>query len=445
MCGRKTTLSGVSRGSSRRQRFRVEYVQTGSGDLTVLERVYERGMMDNRAARRVDEHGGWLHTRQFRRADQMARFGSQGSVERDKIAFGQATYPTLPASRRNPAPLRRERSGCNTECSFESHTPAAPFRTRYAPCRQCPVWRDERPARPAAWATTFATAPPAESAPTSTIRRAVASSRPNARSAVVSVRTPGVLPTAMFAFPTRRHVYVVHANRHLTDHAQLRRIIQQFAVNFIRQQAQQSVHIPNFLHQHVTRNRPIFQPNFHFRRPSYNIQRLSRQLPRNVNLHFNFCFECESLFVFFFFVLIRVVSRSFHFSWSSYPVSLYSVADRSDYGVRFVRQYRNCRAPHSSMKPISLLMAIKRQPSATRLLRRLRIGDVDSRRDAEAVGGCAQMVQGVQKAGSSDVHAGRFVHGGQQIVGADEHAVNARNGEYLLAVFHRLQCVPPAR
>ena len=70
---------------ARRQRLGGENVQARSGDSTFGERIDQRGFVDNRAARGVDEDGGGLHEGQLARADEALSGGREAQVDADDI------------------------------------------------------------------------------------------------------------------------------------------------------------------------------------------------------------------------------------------------------------------------------------------------------------------------------------------------------------------------
>ncbi len=70
-------------------RFVLEYVEAGAGDLSALQRVDERGLVDNRPARGVDEVGGLLHQLELAGADLMPRFLGERRVHRHEVGLPQ--------------------------------------------------------------------------------------------------------------------------------------------------------------------------------------------------------------------------------------------------------------------------------------------------------------------------------------------------------------------
>ena len=67
-------------------RLVLEHVEAGAGDHARRERLGERGLVDDRAACRVDEVGVAAHLAQPRGRDQMRRLGRERAVERDDVA-----------------------------------------------------------------------------------------------------------------------------------------------------------------------------------------------------------------------------------------------------------------------------------------------------------------------------------------------------------------------
>src|SRR5262245_3390169 len=61
-----------------RQWFLDEDVEDGTGDATATERVEQSGLVDERAARGVDDPGGRREGGEDVRIDEAARLGSQG-------------------------------------------------------------------------------------------------------------------------------------------------------------------------------------------------------------------------------------------------------------------------------------------------------------------------------------------------------------------------------
>jgi 2-methylisocitrate lyase-like PEP mutase family enzyme len=68
-----------------RCRFLVEDVERGAGDAVCLQRVIKRRLVDDAAARRVDDESGPLHVRQPRRVEEPDRLGGFRAMDRDEI------------------------------------------------------------------------------------------------------------------------------------------------------------------------------------------------------------------------------------------------------------------------------------------------------------------------------------------------------------------------
>src|SRR5467141_3557327 len=68
-----------------RQRLNVEYVDRRAGDLLVLQDADQSLLFDNRAARRIDQPGSWLHSLQLRGPYQTARTAAQHQMDRQDV------------------------------------------------------------------------------------------------------------------------------------------------------------------------------------------------------------------------------------------------------------------------------------------------------------------------------------------------------------------------
>ena len=68
-CGVTITLSIASSGLCGIDRLLLEHVERGAGDAPAAQRLDQRGLVDDRPARHVDEVRGRLHPRELRRAD----------------------------------------------------------------------------------------------------------------------------------------------------------------------------------------------------------------------------------------------------------------------------------------------------------------------------------------------------------------------------------------
>ena len=74
---------------ARRQRLDLHHVEPSAGDPALLERMDERALVDDAAARRVDEDRRALHRSQLLRADDVARLGRQRHVKAHEIGRSQ--------------------------------------------------------------------------------------------------------------------------------------------------------------------------------------------------------------------------------------------------------------------------------------------------------------------------------------------------------------------
>ena len=87
-CGATITLStpaavvGVDR-------LLLEDVEARAGDLAGAQRLDERRLVHDRAARDVDQVGSRLHQRELRRADQVVRLVGQQAGDDDEVGFAQ--------------------------------------------------------------------------------------------------------------------------------------------------------------------------------------------------------------------------------------------------------------------------------------------------------------------------------------------------------------------
>src|ERR1700730_9813430 len=69
----------------RRQRLNVEYIDRRTGDLLVLQHADQSLLFDDRAARRIDQPGRWLHSLQLRGPYQAARTAAQYQMDRQDV------------------------------------------------------------------------------------------------------------------------------------------------------------------------------------------------------------------------------------------------------------------------------------------------------------------------------------------------------------------------
>ncbi len=86
-----------------RERLRIEHVERGAGQPAVVERLDERRLVHDAAARAVDQAAGGLHFRQRRRADQAAGLVGQRRVDRDEVRPLPGARRARPARRRVPS------------------------------------------------------------------------------------------------------------------------------------------------------------------------------------------------------------------------------------------------------------------------------------------------------------------------------------------------------
>src|ERR1700736_3991146 len=71
-----------SKGVIRRQRLNVEYVDRRASDLLGLQRADQSLLVDNRAARRIDKPGRWLHSLQLSGPYEAFRTAAQHHMDR---------------------------------------------------------------------------------------------------------------------------------------------------------------------------------------------------------------------------------------------------------------------------------------------------------------------------------------------------------------------------
>ncbi len=68
-------------------RFLLQDFQSRSRQFLPAQRLNERLLINKTPARGVDQDGRWLDQAKRFRTDEMARLGSQGSVQREEIGF----------------------------------------------------------------------------------------------------------------------------------------------------------------------------------------------------------------------------------------------------------------------------------------------------------------------------------------------------------------------
>src|SRR5579864_2907661 len=71
----------------RRQRLNVEYIDRRAGDLLVPQHADQSLLFDDRAARRIDQPGRWLHSLQLRGPYQAARAAAQHQMDRQDLGL----------------------------------------------------------------------------------------------------------------------------------------------------------------------------------------------------------------------------------------------------------------------------------------------------------------------------------------------------------------------
>jgi hypothetical protein len=84
MCGVSTTLGTVSRPGARW--LALEDVEPGGGDAPLAQRLRQRRVVDDAAARDVGQRRGRLHLRQLGRADRVVRGGRIRHDEHQVVA-----------------------------------------------------------------------------------------------------------------------------------------------------------------------------------------------------------------------------------------------------------------------------------------------------------------------------------------------------------------------
>ena len=210
-----------------RQRLGVGDVERGAGEPALAQRVGERVLVDDRAARGVDEDRVGLHARERVGVDRGGGSRSvSGAWSETKSARSSAACEVVAAVDHDDVHLE-------------------PARRAWRPPGRCARRRRSRASRrgrrrrasPAA--PTCATGPRGRPGAASGRRRAAASSSAKARSAVASVSTSGVTPTGMPRAARRLEVDVVEADRVVRDGPQLRRGVEQLGVDAVGEQRQQ--------------------------------------------------------------------------------------------------------------------------------------------------------------------------------------------------------------
>ena len=196
----------------------LEHVEAGREQPAGVQRVGQRGLVDDRAARRVHEHRGRLHEREPAGVDQVVRVASPpGHVQRHDVGVARA-------ARRGRRRSRARRCRSRAWWSTRMPKPAARARDRAPDAAVADDAERRRRARRGPRYCVIAPARASDRRAGRLRRRARGATRRgstvNARSAVVSSSTPGVLHTAMPCSRRGAHVDVVVADRDVRDDAQ---------------------------------------------------------------------------------------------------------------------------------------------------------------------------------------------------------------------------------
>ena len=85
MCGALMTLASLSSGLSGWHRLLLVYVETGAGELARAQRRVQRRLVDDAAARRVDQIGRRLHARQPRGIEHADRLRRLRAMDGDEV------------------------------------------------------------------------------------------------------------------------------------------------------------------------------------------------------------------------------------------------------------------------------------------------------------------------------------------------------------------------
>ena len=110
MCGLSTTFGSASSGEAASGGSCLEHVERRAAQLAPHERARERLLVDDRAARGVDEDRGRAHPAQLGRADQQPRAREQRGVQRHDVGGGEQLRP----ARRAPRPASGTATGSDT-------------------------------------------------------------------------------------------------------------------------------------------------------------------------------------------------------------------------------------------------------------------------------------------------------------------------------------------
>ena len=232
---------------------------SGSGSVTSsaapaisagVQGAAERVGVHDRPARGVDQVGGRLHAAQRLVADQPARLGRERGVQGHEVRALEQLLERHAAAAARVQDLAAE--------ALEPARHGLPDAPEADDARR---WRRAGRGRAAARAPRCAT------------RRAARRRRPRpagarspsisatARSAVVSVSTPGVLPTGMPARGGRLEVDVVHADGVVRDRPQPRRRLDQLGVDRVGEQRQQPLELGRAREQLVPARRQLLGPH----------------------------------------------------------------------------------------------------------------------------------------------------------------------------------------
>ena len=205
------------------RRLVLEDVEPGAGDLAVLKHLDQRILVDDVAARRVDDVGGRLHQRQPARRQQMEGRRRRRAIDRDDVHAGQHLVEAFPIGRLQlvldgrqhaVAVVIVDRQAEGLGAARHRGADAAHADDAEALAPDAPAEHPgRRPAGP--FAVALSTLAPSVS------RRGTASISAMVMSAVSSVSTFGVLVTVMPLLGRRRHVDVVDAVAEIGDQLEI--------------------------------------------------------------------------------------------------------------------------------------------------------------------------------------------------------------------------------
>ena len=103
-----------------RQRFRIEYVQSGTGDGAVPERFDQGGFLNDRSARCVYQIGVGFHLREIVCAKQSACAIAEKKMDGQKVGLPEEVLLGYETSPRLVAAVLRQVMG-PAECSVPTH------------------------------------------------------------------------------------------------------------------------------------------------------------------------------------------------------------------------------------------------------------------------------------------------------------------------------------